>query len=691
MPQASITINGSVLPALTLPLDVVVALANQDIGGEVSYAWTMLDKPPGSAATLATPTTSASGFTPDVEGSYLIQLVVNAGLPTQHTATALGACVQVKNPDLRVPAAGETTQASTADGWAVAVDVFLRKIDALLSDSSTRVCAIKSAGRSAGQIMRFVGETTLKAGLPGVEVIAGCDLADATQEACQIETLALLEAGVDGDTTPTNGSSVRVRTAGLVRGLTGTPIVGDPVYLSNAGDPALAPGTYFRIIGSVVSVSGGTYSFFFDGSKGCDGPLVSRSPNPTTGTVTVAARVSPKRAAPGGNDDGFVLFEIDNGSGTLIELAVLDGGGLHFPSGAGGVDGLATGGHTGSGGLDSAATVQYVDELHPLVPAAKTANYVATAEDRIILVDATAGPLSVTLPSALSYGFQPPLTVKKVDVSANVVTVQAAAGQYLERVLNGTWPLGSADAAVTVFPYTTAFGSIGRWAVYSEAFRTEYNAAVAALAVALSTEITDRGNAITAEASSRVTGDTASVTTAAADATTKAAAAQAAAIAAAATDATTKANAAQTAAATDATSKVTAAARAMIPFGAASIPTTTSTTFYLTPGYSTSAADTTQKRFVAPCDGTIIAMYVLFATAPTSSSGPACFVQLAKNGSTEASADTVFTSGVATGNKTGLAIAVVAGDYLDARITTSSTLTSGGSGVSVTVLFRPTV
>lgn len=48
-------------------------------GGNSSYQWELLDKPPGSAAALATPTAATSSFTPDLVGTYRIRLVTNGG------------------------------------------------------------------------------------------------------------------------------------------------------------------------------------------------------------------------------------------------------------------------------------------------------------------------------------------------------------------------------------------------------------------------------------------------------------------------------------------------------------------------------------------------------------------------------------------------------------------------------------
>jgi hypothetical protein len=50
--------------------------------------------------------------------------------------------------------------------------------------------------------------------------------------------------------------------------------------------------------------------------------------------------------------------------------------------------------------------------------------------DEVILADATAGPLTITLPSASDAGVR--LSIKKIDSSANAVTVSPASGQTIE-------------------------------------------------------------------------------------------------------------------------------------------------------------------------------------------------------------------------------------------------------------------
>lgn len=61
-------------------------------GSPLSFAWTLTSAPAGSAAKLASPSSSTSSFTPDVDGSYVIALVVSDGaassMPDSVTVTA---------------------------------------------------------------------------------------------------------------------------------------------------------------------------------------------------------------------------------------------------------------------------------------------------------------------------------------------------------------------------------------------------------------------------------------------------------------------------------------------------------------------------------------------------------------------------------------------------------------------------
>lgn len=71
----------------------------------------------------------------------------------------------------------------------------------------------------------------------------------------------------------------------------------------------------------------------------------------------------------------------------------------------------------------------------------KTANYTATSFDQDILVDATSGPVTINLPTAV--GRTDPITIKKIDSSGNAVTIDGAGSETIDgaltRVLSTQW------------------------------------------------------------------------------------------------------------------------------------------------------------------------------------------------------------------------------------------------------------
>jgi hypothetical protein len=108
-----------------LVLGLPVTMLNQNNTGAVSWAWVMVDRPNGSSAFIASPTASTTTFTPDVVGTYLIHLSVNAGAATDQK----GAAVKTANLNYRIPAATETTEFDGYRGWATATNAALKTLD----------------------------------------------------------------------------------------------------------------------------------------------------------------------------------------------------------------------------------------------------------------------------------------------------------------------------------------------------------------------------------------------------------------------------------------------------------------------------------------------------------------------------------------------------------------------------------
>lgn len=71
----------------------------------------------------------------------------------------------------------------------------------------------------------------------------------------------------------------------------------------------------------------------------------------------------------------------------------------------------------------------------------KIANYTAVVTDGIILVDATSGPITITLYSAAEIRHTPFLAVKKIDSSGNAVTIDGEGSETID---------GAASISLTV-------------------------------------------------------------------------------------------------------------------------------------------------------------------------------------------------------------------------------------------------
>lgn len=87
----------------------VITFGNATIVG--SYAWTLLDKPTGSAAALSSASNPTTNLIPDVEGTYLVRLVTDGVDSNQR-----GAGIKFSRYGFRAPAATETLEYGVT-GW----------------------------------------------------------------------------------------------------------------------------------------------------------------------------------------------------------------------------------------------------------------------------------------------------------------------------------------------------------------------------------------------------------------------------------------------------------------------------------------------------------------------------------------------------------------------------------------------
>lgn len=113
-----------------------VEMTFADLGQEVSltafysgsspatYLWSLYCED-DSAAVLSSATSANPTFTPDLDGTYLVSLTINSGLPGAQSATAY-LSFSTYHLTARIPAPGETTEHS-AGGWSAAAGEALRK------------------------------------------------------------------------------------------------------------------------------------------------------------------------------------------------------------------------------------------------------------------------------------------------------------------------------------------------------------------------------------------------------------------------------------------------------------------------------------------------------------------------------------------------------------------------------------
>lgn len=340
MPQASITVNGVPGSNGALPINTVVNLDNQNSGGEVSYAWSILDQPPGAADNLSSTAVQNPTFTPKKEGSYLLRLVVNQGLPTEQEARVICAVLQLKTLE-RIPAAGETTQLDSSDGWAAAMSAYLRRIDTLLGDPGIFVGVNASGGTlTRGDVLRATSTVIIKSGLPGQEALPGFEKGLANSLTKVDEPLVVCEGTVTGSSSVPNLALMKVRFLGRFAALTGggTATVGDPVYVSDTGTMSLTQGTVRRQVGSAMT-AGSTFDVFFAGVGGAEITPIDRAyvvyGNPSP--LTNAFRVDGNNATgvSGGvpysipaTDDTTVNLELarNSSSGLSIQRWLTEGG-----------------------------------------------------------------------------------------------------------------------------------------------------------------------------------------------------------------------------------------------------------------------------------------------------------------------------------------------------------------------------
>lgn len=267
MPAAVIEVNGVAGSNDNLPINVLVQLSNQDVGGETTYAWTVMDQPEGAADALSNPAIENPTITIKKEGTYRLRLVVNAATASEVIGYATIAVRHLRSFE-REPAAGELLETDLVRGWAKAQNRISRHALNGATDGNLLACLNAGVGALAlGTIVKIIDQGTIKTGLPGEERLPGCTAVAATVGWHVTGTLGVVVVSPDG-TAINAGEVAIVRVLGLSEiAVAGVPAINDPVYVSNAGLPALVAGTYPRVIGRVVQVSGGNYRWMVEGTR----------------------------------------------------------------------------------------------------------------------------------------------------------------------------------------------------------------------------------------------------------------------------------------------------------------------------------------------------------------------------------------------------------------------------------------
>jgi len=217
--------------------------------------WAVLDVPKGTtfdASWFDTNTAgwpnvntlpTASAFTPDKEGTWLFRCTNSDG-----TVDEVAVGIRHQRTDIRVPAAGETTEANSTRGWAEDRNDDLDVFDDLVTSGGIQLCRFVSASAgAAGTLVQFNGNVHDINPTSAVEFIPEVEPSSNTNPGTG-RYLGVIKAKKDGTTTSiASGSLVWVSRAGMVEGATGGTLdlsafaAGESVYVGSvAGAPAQA-------------------------------------------------------------------------------------------------------------------------------------------------------------------------------------------------------------------------------------------------------------------------------------------------------------------------------------------------------------------------------------------------------------------------------------------------------------------
>lgn len=264
---ALIKINGVIGDNEDFAINTLATFTNNDDTGVSTWKWEKFQGS-GPADNLTGSTSPTATLTPRSETSFAIKLTVNEGLGDESIDIVVLRIRRLKTRHA-VPAPGETTQVSSERGWASVAEPIINAQDDGIGDQGPQFGV---AGENLAQlnVVRPAGTSTIKAGLPGEEKLPTFAKTPATSAALVKNTLYYVDRAPDGDTSPETGDIFTARREGLITGFSGSPVVNDPVYVSDAAGLSLTAGTNRRTVGYVVRSSAGSYDVWFDGGSGAD-------------------------------------------------------------------------------------------------------------------------------------------------------------------------------------------------------------------------------------------------------------------------------------------------------------------------------------------------------------------------------------------------------------------------------------
>lgn len=252
---ASIRFNGVATPNEGYAIGSTVNLSNNDDTGVSTWLWTLISKPTGSAAAIASPNIAAPSFVVDVEGTYLVRLVVNDTLPDEDQDTGVARILH-QHTQSGSPAKDETGEGDPTEGWARRHRQNNVSVDQRLGLSDKRTVKYVGANTTGPKLLTATGTVVL----PNGDTVPTVDILSAGASGSSIFLW-------DGGALSTND----VKTV-LARGLSASVlnpdslVAGDAVYLGTTGaiTKTVPAADRAYLVGYCVAVSGPNVILWFD-------------------------------------------------------------------------------------------------------------------------------------------------------------------------------------------------------------------------------------------------------------------------------------------------------------------------------------------------------------------------------------------------------------------------------------------